>query len=163
MNRPARGRERETSGERKRARLYKLSYPTHEVGDRRNGMVNGTRGFKVVGESVVLPRCHPSVRNTDRYLGLVPGPTGPTASHGRGDSTAFGRRQVREPLSGQSANRGANGQYLLSGRRAVTTETDSTRERDRARGNRGIPRDGSEIVKRRERESEEEEGGSSQG
>lgn len=53
-------------GERKRAWLYKLSlsHPTHEVNDRRNGMVNGTRGFKVIGESVVLStssvnRVHP--------------------------------------------------------------------------------------------------------
>lgn len=55
MNRPRIGREREVAGrEEENLVVQALSHPTHEVNDRRNGMVNGTRGFKVVGESVVL-------------------------------------------------------------------------------------------------------------
>lgn len=55
MNRPRIGREREDAGREEESLVVQaLSHPTHEVDDRRNGMVNGTRGFKVVGESVVL-------------------------------------------------------------------------------------------------------------
>lgn len=55
MNRPRIGREREDARREEESPVVQaLSHPTHEVDDRRNGMVNGTRGFKVVGESVVL-------------------------------------------------------------------------------------------------------------
>lgn len=146
MNRPRIGREREDVGREEESLVVQsLSHPTHEVDDRRNGMVNGTRGFKVVSESVVLSTSSISRSIDQRFV--------PVDSEVR----RFRSQQINRSMylivantteifwcSRRVANRAANGQYLFGVRcaAAVTTETDSTRhgERDRARGNRGISR-----------------------